>query len=178
MAQVRAHLRSLLHATDDLVSIMDTINRFLAEDLDDNLFVTMLLVKLEPASGRCTYVNSAHPSAYVVDPSGEIAAEMSSVCLPLGFFRDRWRCTEHTVVLGEGDTMVLVTDGILESENPSGEEFGAERLLATLRQNGSRCAQEIVDQIRGAVREFVGGGQQTDDLTIVICKRLASSDSV
>ena len=59
MAEVRAYLRSLFHATDDLVSIMSTINRFLVADLDDNLFVTMILAKLEPASGRCTYVNSA-----------------------------------------------------------------------------------------------------------------------
>jgi PAS domain S-box-containing protein len=176
MAQVRAHLRSLFHGTEDLVSIMDTIDRFLAEDLDDNLFVTMLLAKLEPTSGKCTYVNAGHPSAYVVNQSGEVAAEMASVCLPLGLFPDRWRCTENTVVLGEGDITVLVTDGILESTNPYGEEFGTERLLDVLRQNHHRSAREIVDQIRAAVREFAEESTQTDDLTVVICKRLAVSD--
>jgi sigma-B regulation protein RsbU (phosphoserine phosphatase) len=177
MAQVRAHLRSLLHATDDLVSIMNTINRFLAEDLDDNLFVTMLLAKLEPTSGRCTYVNSGHPSAYVVDPSGEVAAEMSSVCLPLGLFHDRWRCTEHSVALGEGDIAVLVTDGVLESQALDGEDFGTERLLAIVRQNGHRRAREIVNRIRAAVREFSEERKQADDLTVVICKRQVSSNS-
>jgi len=171
MAEVRAYLRSLFHATDDLVSIMSTINRFLAADLEDNLFVTMILAKLEPASGRCTYVNSAHPCGYVVDRSGEVAAELKSVCLPLGLFPELPQCAEHEFALSEGDVAVLVTDGVLESESPHGEEFGAERLLEVLREHRRHPARDIVDRIYAAVREFAEDAKQVDDVTIVICKR-------
>jgi PAS domain S-box-containing protein len=175
MAEVRAYLRSLFHATDDLVSIMTTINRFLAADLDDNLFVTMILAKLEPASGRCTYVNSAHPCGYVVDRSGAIAAELRSVCLPLGLFPELQQCAEHEFDLSEGDVALLVTDGILESESPHGEEFGAERMLEVLREYRELPAREIVDRMYDAVREFTEHEKQADDVTIVICKRHAES---
>ena len=171
MAEVRAYLRSLFHATDDLVSIMSTINRFLAADLDDNLFVTMILAKLEPASGRCTYVNSGHPSGLVVDRSGEVAEELQSVCLPLGLFHDRWQCTEHEFVLSEGDVAVLVTDGVLESESPDGEEFGSQRLLEVLQEHRRNPAREIVERVYAAIRAFAHEEKQMDDVTIVVCKR-------
>jgi PAS domain S-box-containing protein len=171
MAEVRAYLRSLFHTNDDLVSIMSTINRFLAADLDDNLFVTMLLTKLEPASGRCTYVNSGHPCGYVVDRSGEIVAELKSVCVPLGLFPELPQCNEDEFALGDGDIALLVTDGVLESESPHGEEFGAERLLEVLREHSRRPAREIVDRVYAAVREFAEDAKQVDDVTIVICKR-------
>jgi PAS domain S-box-containing protein len=171
MAEVRAYLRSLFHATDDLVSIMSTINRFLVADLDDNLFVTMILAKLEPASGKCTYVNSAHPCGLVVDRSGEVAAELKSVCLPLGLFPELPQCAHHEFALSEGDVAILVTDGVLESESPHGEEFGAERLLEVLREHRRHPARDIVDRIYAAVREFAEDAKQVDDVTIVICKR-------
>jgi sigma-B regulation protein RsbU (phosphoserine phosphatase) len=171
MAQVRAYLRSLFRATDDLVSIMSTINRFLAADLDDNLFVTMILAKLEPASGRCTYVNSGHPCGYVIDRSGEVGAELKSVCLPLGFFPELPRCTENKFALGEGDVAVLVTDGVLESESPSGEEFGAGRLLEVLREHRLDPAREIVECVYAAIRDFAQNEKQMDDVTVVVFKR-------
>jgi len=171
MAEVRAYLRSLFHATDDLVSIMSTINRFLAADLDDNLFVTMILAKLEPASGRCTYVNSGHPSGLVVDRSGEVAEELHSVCLPLGLFHDRWQCSEHEFVLSEGDVAVLVTDGVLESESPDGEEFGSQRLLEVLQEHRLDPAREIVECVYATIRAFAHEEKQMDDVTIVVCKR-------
>jgi PAS domain S-box-containing protein len=171
MAEVRAYLRSLFHATDDLVSIMHTINNFLVDDLDEKLFVTMLLTTLEPASGRCTYVNSGHPSGLVVDRSGEIAAELNSACLPLGLFRDRWQCTEHEFALRKGDIAVLVTDGVLESQSPYGEEFGSGRLLEVVRKCRTQPAREIVENIYAAIREFAHDVKQVDDITIAICKR-------
>ncbi len=177
MAEVRAYLRSLFHATDDLVSIMSTINRFLVADLDDNLFVTMILAKLEPATGRCTYVNSAHPCGYVVDRSGAVAAELKSVCLPLGLFPELEQCAVHEFALSKGDVAVLVTDGILESESPDGEEFGAGRLLEVLREHRQDSAREIVDRVAGTVRGFVRGEKQMDDVTIVVCKRQTETNA-
>jgi len=176
MAEVRAYLRSLFLTTDDLVSIMSTINRFLVADLDDNLFVTMILAKLEPASGRCTYVNSAHPCGYVVDRSGEVAAELKSVCLPLGLFPELRQCAENEFSLGEGNVIALVTDGVLESQSPDGEEFGPQRLLEVVRKHRQDSARGIVDRVYAAIREFAHEEKQMDDVTVVICKRRTEPD--
>jgi len=176
MAEVRAYLRSLIHTTDDLVSILNIINRFLAADLDDNLYVTMLLTKLEPASGRWTYINCGHPSGYIVDRSGEVVAELEAAYMPLGLFPEQWQCAEHEFDLGEGEIAVLVTDGVLESQSPNGVEFDSGRLFEVLREHHQNPAREIVERVYGAVREFAHDEKQIDDVTIVICKRHTKPD--
>jgi PAS domain S-box-containing protein len=175
MAQTRAYLRSLAQANDDLVSIMGAVNRFLVADLEENYFVTMLLVNLEPETGRITYVNSGHPSGFVVDTSGNVSAELASRCLPLGLFLNRWECTTRALVVGAGELVVLVTDGVLESESPDGTEFGAERLIDVVSRHRLSPAHEVVERVYRAVRDFCQDQVQKDDVTIVICKRDADA---
>ena len=63
MAETRAYLRSLTQATNDLLSITAAVNRFLFDDLQEDYFVTMLLAKLDPATGRLTCVTRPTPAA-------------------------------------------------------------------------------------------------------------------
>ncbi len=171
MAQTRAYLHSLARTTDDLASIAAAINRFLVADLEEELFVTMLLARLEASTGRLAYVNSGHPCGYIVGRSGEVTTQLDSTCIPLGIFLERWRCEGREVQLDPGELAVLVTDGVLESESPHGDEFGAERLLEIVREHRQQPAREIVKGIYKAVREFAHEEKQIDDITIVICKR-------
>lgn len=171
MAQTRAYLRSQMQGTDDLALITTTVNRFLVADLQDNFFVTMLLARLELGTGRLIYVNAAHPSGYVIGASGEVSAELGSQCLPLGLFSERWRCAMHESFVREGELVVFITDGVLESGALDGEEFGADRLLEVVSRYRERPAREIVQQAYRAVRDFGGDQAQKDDVTIVICKR-------
>ncbi len=171
MAETRAYLRSLAMGSSDLVTVGGTINHFLVADLEDCFFVTMLLTCLEPKSGRMTWVNAGHPCGYVIDGSGTIVAEMPSTCLPLGLFEERWRCIHHELVIAPGSVLVMVTDGVLESEAPDGSEFGTERLLEAIRLNSHLPAEEMIESIYEAVRDFAAAQVQQDDVTIVICKR-------
>ena len=61
MAETRAYLRSAAMVTEDLAAITDAVNDFLVADLQENFFVTMLVARLEPHTGRFTYVNSDTP---------------------------------------------------------------------------------------------------------------------
>ncbi len=171
MAEVRAYLRSLFHATDDLVSIMSTINRFLVADLDDNLFVTMILARLEPDSGRLGYINAGHPCGYILNGAGAVTAKMDSTCMPVGLFQERWQCVEQSLTLRQGEIAVLVTDGVLESEAPDGSEFGFERLLEVVKEHRHSPAQQINERLLSAIQDFTQRETQLDDVTIVICKR-------
>lgn len=172
MAETRAYLRSLALTTSDLVQVTSTVNDFLAADLDERFFVTMLLIRLDPASGHMRYVNAGHPCGYVIGSTGEITAEMESTCMPVGLFKDRWQCVERALILGQGELAVLVTDGVLESEAPDGSEFGSERLLDVVTENRHRPAREIIERIYSAIQEFSQRETQLDDVTIVICKRI------
>lgn len=172
MAETRAYLRSLALTTSDLAQVTSTINDYLVADLDERFFVTMLLIRLDPTSGKMRYVNAGHPCGYVIGSTGEITAEMDSTCMPLGLFADRWQCVEQMLTLGRGELAVLITDGVFESNAPDKTEFGFEKLLDLVKENRHRPAQEIIEQIYSAIQDFSQRETQPDDVTIVICKRL------
>jgi serine phosphatase RsbU (regulator of sigma subunit) len=71
--------------------------------------------------------------------------------------------------LKPGDTLVLFTDGVTESCDPQGEEFGEERLLNSLRRNlalpTDRLLTSVVDEIR-AFSPF----EQHDDITLIVAR--------
>ena len=67
--------------------------------------------------------------------------------------------------------IVLVTDGFYEWENPSGEEFGLQRLESVILKSGDCGAEEVIAKLRNAVEEFCQGTEQKDDLTAVVLKR-------
>ncbi|MDZ7637891.1 MAG: PP2C family protein-serine/threonine phosphatase [Bryobacterales bacterium] len=79
---------------------------------------------------------------------------------------------ESTLLLEDGDVLLLYTDGISEPENEYGEEFGEDRLHALLLENGNKDARELADVVVQAVRDWVGEAEQSDDITLLIVKKL------
>jgi serine phosphatase RsbU (regulator of sigma subunit) len=86
----------------------------------------------------------------------------------VGLFKD-WDCSMAQCSLSAGDTLALYTDGITESFNDSGEEFGEARLIDSLRQNCGSSPQAALDSIVQAVRRF-SGREQHDDITLIIAR--------
>ena len=72
--------------------------------------------------------------------------------------------------------LVLLSDGIFEYAAASGEQFGRHRLQDVLRKNAAARAAQLCEAILAAVREFAGGAPQEDDVTMVVLRRLPSSN--
>ena len=71
--------------------------------------------------------------------------------------------------LAPGDVVVFYTDGVTEAENRLGEEFGMERLSATVRRGSSLSAEELMTDIYNAAANFCGD-DFNDDVTILVVK--------
>ena len=95
---------------------------------------------------------------------------MSSTGPPLGFFPDFVYSSSPVSILDPGDTIVLLTDGITESENSNKEEFGAERVIDFVNSHPQASARELVQGIYSAAREFAAGVPQNDDITSLFCR--------
>jgi sigma-B regulation protein RsbU (phosphoserine phosphatase) len=76
----------------------------------------------------------------------------------------------HSIQLHTGDLVFCMTDGVTEAIAPDGTLFGVERALEVVRANRRKRAHEIVDALMCAVRAYVQGHTQTDDITTVIVK--------
>ena len=68
-----------------------------------------------------------------------------------------------------GDVLVFYTDGVTEAENQLGEEFGIERLSATVRGGSSLSAEDLMNNIYNAAADFCRDDFD-DDVTILVVK--------
>ena len=170
MAETRAYLRVLAGRREDVGEILTRANGVLAEDVGSERFVTLFLARLDPQTKSLSYASAGHPPAHVLQSSGGLKKMLPRTGIPLGMRPDTQYAASATLPLETGDLVVLLTDGIEECLSPAGERFGSERALDVVRQHRSKSAQQIVDELYQAVRQFSGNVAQNDDITAVIVK--------
>lgn len=170
MASIIAHLRSFAEDHAHIEEVVVHTNAILFREVEAGRFATLILVRLDPASGTLQYVNAAHPSGYVLAPSGSVEHLLASSSLPIGLDANTAFPISAPVPLGPNQIVLLVTDGVLEAQAPDGAMFGAERMLEVVAANRSRTAHEIVESIQSAVRHFTQRREQEDDVTAVVIK--------
>jgi sigma-B regulation protein RsbU (phosphoserine phosphatase) len=73
-----------------------------------------------------------------------------------------------------GELLCLVTDGVLDAQNPAGERFGSQRLhdLLARARNGELTARAVVDTVFGEANSFVNGAESADDMTVLALRWL------
>lgn len=173
MATSQSILRLLAKTCGDIGQILQQANRYLCDELEDNRFVTAFLGCLDVANRSLTYGSAGHPAGYLFDASGAVKAFLESTAMPLGLFSSTEFPIAPPMQLHRGDTLLLLTDGILEALRSDGELFGVERACAIVRANRQRSAREIVVNLQQAVREFTGQERLSDDVTTLVLKVLA-----
>jgi phosphoserine phosphatase RsbU/P len=133
-------------------------------------YATAFLGILEPATGRLRYTNAGHNPPLVLRASG-LAEELGSTGVPLGLLPQApYRAGETT--LAPGEILVLYTDGLVEAENPDGNEYGLDRLKeACWRGKGETCGNLALVLSRD-LEGFARGVPFADDRTLVLARRL------
>jgi len=175
MATARAYLRAYAKSEWDLGSVLSSVNSALAADLGGNQFITLLLVRLDPRGRSMEYAGAGHVPGYLLDASGQTRIIMESAGLPCGLFADRVFSSSPVIPLSEGETIVLVTDGVTETINADAMEFGAERILEVVRRHRDQSARAQVQAIYESARAYAGIEAQHDDVTVVVCKVCAAA---
>jgi sigma-B regulation protein RsbU (phosphoserine phosphatase) len=114
-----------------------------------------------------TFANSGLPFPLHVSDDHWHLVQLPGV--PLGSFAAS-TYDETSCDLKPNDVFVFCTDGIYETFNEAGEEFGQTRVGETALANRDRSAEEIVQAIFGAMQAFRGAAEQADDQTCVVVK--------
>ena len=94
---------------------------------------------------------------------------LDSTCAVLGLFKN-WDCSIGECRLSPGDTLALYTDGITESFNDVGEEFGEQRLINLVWENRHLPLAKISEIVTAAVDDWIGANEQPDDVTLVLAR--------
>jgi len=143
-------------------------NTLIAEDSKSGMFVTLFYGVVDAAAKTLTYVNAGHNPPILLKRSGEIV-ELKATGIILGVMEDM-EYEERTIGLESGDLLVFYTDGITEAINPGEQQFGEERLIATIREHRALSSDDIIKKVQAAVLAFCGSEPQFDDMTLMTLK--------
>jgi serine phosphatase RsbU (regulator of sigma subunit) len=149
---------------------MARINRTVCQNVPTNKYVTFCMARLDPQAGRLSYVNAGHNPPLLVRAGGGIE-KLSEGGMVLGLF-DSVPYTEGAAELRPGDALVLYSDGVTETFDAQGDEFGEERLVELLVRLRHVDAAGLENAILNEIESFGGGLKATDDRTLVVLKRL------
>ncbi len=170
MAFLRASLRAASHIGYAPQISMSKVNYLLWESIERNQFVTAFYGILDATNRTLAYSNAGHNPPLLIDADGKTRFEERGG-VPLGMFRDS-RYYEYYATIEPGQMLVLYTDGVTEAMNPSGEEYGGQRLIAAALRGRHLSARELIDFIHRDVIDWTGGRGAHDDVTFFIIKAL------
>jgi sigma-B regulation protein RsbU (phosphoserine phosphatase) len=169
MSSLHAAIHAQSASHDSLVATISAVNRYLADNIPSNRFVTLFYAELDPQSGALSFLNAGHNPPLIIHSAGTVE-QLASGGLPLGIKRDA-EYREGRTQLQHGDVLVIYSDGVTEAVSPTGEEFGATRLYEVVSRNIEGSAAGIRDRIESSLTKFAQGTSAADDITLVIVKR-------
>jgi serine phosphatase RsbU (regulator of sigma subunit) len=161
--------------TSEPEAIVAGVNRDICAMTSVVPLASMFLLKLDPITGSATYSSAGHPPAILLRASGKLES-LSEGGLLLGALSDA-AYVSGSFKLGAGDVLMIYSDGITESLNNAGEEFGYARLEQQLRRaqiasaDKAGSADTMLFSILGAVQDFAATRSLVDDMSLVIVRR-------
>ncbi len=168
MANFRACIRIESRAHYAIETILGRVNEFLVESNPPDSFVTAVYGVLSRKHHVLTYANAGHNPPLLLRV-GEEMRLLDSGGPILGVLPEA-KYAENQIHLRPGDLLVFYTDGVTESRNENGDEFGIERLAELAQRYRTLSAYEMTRRMSHEVHAFQAPDSTVDDLTLSIVK--------
>lgn len=163
MAEIHSLFRVISETEENPAKIVRKLNRKLCKDNSSFMFTTFFMGILDLPSGKVCYCNAGHDHPFIVTTGAEEVPAVAN--MPLGVFSDM-EFEEQSLTIRKGSTIFLYTDGLTEAKNEAHELFTLQRVKEVL----GHCPTDPVGMISAmeeAVKGFVDGAEQSDDLTLL-----------
>ncbi|SEB38486.1 PP2C family protein-serine/threonine phosphatase [Terriglobus roseus] len=149
--------------------ILSLLNKHLYRSTQPEKYATLFLAHYDDASGRLTYANAGQLPPFVMKRDGRIV-RLDRGGTVVGLM-DGMHYEQETVALDPGDLLIAYSDGVTEPENDFGE-FGEDRLLEVVHQHRDQPLEVISHEVMAALDAWIGGGEQPDDITLVLARKM------
>ena len=173
MVMVRTLLREIARDLPEPAEVLARLNASLCRDMPPSMFVTLVLAGLDPGDpGRVVLAGGGHPDPVVVraDRGAVVASLGAAGGTVLGVFPDSAFGQIEIDLIAPGDTLVLLTDGIVEAQSENGHRPGIPALLPIFERGRALSAQALADRLTADVLQRAGSRLQ-DDMTVFVLKR-------
>ncbi|MBE0475705.1 MAG: SpoIIE family protein phosphatase [Coriobacteriia bacterium] len=171
MTAAKGALRSFAVEDPSPGRVLDRANVVIGEQLEPGRFVTVFLTLLDTETGEVRTANAGHPPPFVLTAPEGRQSVLPVGGPPLGVVPG-FEYEESTVRLRDGDWVVAFSDGLTEARGPYGALFGEEGVAALLERTWPTSPSELADALALAAEEFAGG-RLTDDLAVLVFRRIA-----
>jgi serine phosphatase RsbU (regulator of sigma subunit) len=172
MMGLQARVQVLIEdESESLGSVMTKLNRITSITCPANRFITLFVCVLDSATGEVICCNAGHNPPVVVRANGEY--ELLKGGGPVIGLLPSVQYREFSLHLGEGDLLLIYSDGVTEAVNPSNEQLGTTRLAELAATHRHQPAQEIINAVNSELEAFTGGAPQSDDITLIVARRVA-----
>jgi serine phosphatase RsbU (regulator of sigma subunit) len=158
-------------ATHELMSL---VNEELSRENAADLFVAAVVGIIDMHTGVMELCNAGHEAPILLRP-GKAPDVLETAGGPPLCALEHFPYTSEPIQLQAGDTLIMVTDGVTEAQDPNQNFYGLERTLAYLttaqmHPNGYPNVEAVCQGLYGDVKRFANGAAPTDDIAIVgIC---------
>lgn len=150
---------------------LDEIAAQINDDWPDDLpYFTMILGEIDPRSRRASLVQAGHPSPLVIRSNGTVEP-IGEGGLPVGIIR---AATYETLdfAFEPGDRILIYSDGLIEAENPQGEQFSEARLRKLVSDHAAADAPALLGVLDDVLRNWRSSETLDDDLSVLALERL------
>jgi sigma-B regulation protein RsbU (phosphoserine phosphatase) len=168
MSATAAAMRLEANRDRNMLQQVEKLNTEIGAVSDPEKYVTLLVAEIHTNNRIIHYVNCGHNPALLFRANTRTLTRLDSSCPPIGL-APKEICELASEDLVDGDVLVFYTDGVTEAENPLEEEFGMERLSATVLRSSSLSAEDLMTSIYNAAADFCGDNFG-DDVTILVVK--------
>ena len=169
MAKLQATIRALAPDYENLSAFGSKLHEIFHRDTLPGLFASMIYLDLIPDNGQMRFINAGHLPPVLINSEG--VSELMKGEPALGLM-ESFNYTERSLELNHGDIFIAYSDGVSEAQNDKEELFGTERLLEFLPKLKNLNAEEMGRAIVDEVDYFAGNAPASDDVSLVILKRL------
>ncbi len=174
MAICRSVLRAEAARNPSPADVLRKVNRQLYPDIKEDMFISMAYLILNHQRDGVTLARAGHDAPLLYKRQSQTVTPIKSpgmvVGIDSGNVFDRLTI-DFAVPLERDDCLVLYTDGVTETLNAEGDEFGLDRMMQSVRANANDGAQAMVRKIIEDVRDFTGSVPQNDDITLIAIRK-------
>jgi sigma-B regulation protein RsbU (phosphoserine phosphatase) len=171
VSTLHASLQAYLQSDSDLPTLTKKLNHLVYQNTSPERYITFFVALLDFKEHTLTYVNAGHNFPYHVLRQDRSLTQLNIGGMPLGMF-DGAEYQTATVPFGADDTMVFYTDGVTEAMDSDHNEYSDERLKKIVAQHSTKTAPELKNMILKDVQNFIGDEPPSDDLTLMVVRRV------
>ncbi|MGA2171982.1 MAG: GAF domain-containing SpoIIE family protein phosphatase [Sedimentisphaerales bacterium] len=157
---------------DALLEIVRRLNKMACEECRAGEFISLFYGVIDTDKRTITYCNCGHEPPALLRTGR--TTDLDKGGLVLGVILNAEYRSE-TVQLKDGDCLLFYTDGLIDAANFDGDLWGRERLLEALNHCKPQSAEQVIKNILGFRRRFVGLAHQVDDTSMVVV-RISKTD--